>query len=316
MASTLVPAIRARMPDAEITWAAGTSVASVLHMLDGIDRVVAVDDGALLAGNRVRAAFALVRAWAAIGRGYDRAIVAHTDARYALLARWCGASTVTQFAGALAPRRGRWHGDEYLRLLDANIESANAPLARIAMQGIVDGATIDGTGPLVVIAPGGGRNVLRDDALRRWPLASWVTLTQQLVARGHRVVAIGGAADAAEGAACAGVGAHDITGKTTTEALLAVMAQAAVVVTHDAGPMHLAILAGRPVVALFGPTRAVERIPSWANAVVLSRADTLACAPCYDGRNYADCALNLCLRRVEPTDVVSAVTHFTSRERR
>ena len=308
MASTLVCGIRAEYPDAELTWVVGAGAAPIVRLMRGVDRVIEVAEGALLGGRRLHAGVAMLKAWHAIGRGYDLALVAHTDARYELLVKASGAKTVRRFANATGPRPGKWHGAEYLRLVREDFAIDTFARFPALKHELVPRAPIaESAEPFVIVAPGGGRNLMRDDALRRWPLASWAAVVQTLTAQGLRVVCVGGADDAEEGAACAAMGATDLTGRTSLVELFALMQSASTVVTHDAGPLHIALLAQRPVVALFGPTRGDERIPVWANAVVLSSAWGLPCAPCYDGHDYAACALNLCLTRVRPSNVVAAI---------
>ena len=70
------------------------------------------------------------------------------------------------------------------------------------------------------------------------------------------------------------------------------------VITHDGGPLHLALLAGTRLIALFGPTSPHEKVPERDGVVVLWGGADLACRPCYDGNDYADCPLNVCLREV------------------
>lgn len=313
MASTLVPAIRERWPDAELGWVAGRSIAPLVRCLRGVDRVIEVDDGALLGGSRFAAGRAMLAAWRDIGRGWDLALVAHTDARYGLLVRTSGATDVRRFAAERGPRAGQWYGEEYLRLLQDVPEPGWSappgvpPLAALELTALPVAQKISGSGALVMVAPGGGRNLLRDDHLRRWPIESWETLVATLVAHGHRVLAVGSAADSEEGARCAKAGAFDLTGSTSLPELAALLRGADAVVTHDSGTLHLAILLDRPTVALFGPTRPEEFIPRGARVTVLSSAAGLPCAPCYNGREYAPCALNRCLGGVSALDVVAAV---------
>ena len=339
MASTLVPAIRARWPRAELAWVAGKGIAPLVRSMQGVDRVIEVDEAALLGGRRIAAARAMVGAWREIGRGWDLALIAHTDARYALLARASGASDVRRFADERGPRAGRWHGAEYARLLQDTVDVDSAtdvdadpgaaadatprqqakltdpPLAALRTDALPAARIPAGGGALILVAPGGGRNVLRDDALRRWPTASWQEVVGTLVADGHRVVAIGGFGDAAEGAACAEAGATDLTAGTSLLELMALIRASDVVVTHDAGTLHLAILLRTPTVALFGPTRPDERIPNGAAVTVLSRARGLACAPCYNGQRYAICSSNRCLNAVPAHEVAQTVRSLLSQPR-
>jgi len=306
MASTLVPAIRAQRPHAEITWLTGEGTAPLVRLFDGVQRVITINEQALFTRGKLSAVRAIAGAWRHIGRGYDLALIGHTDARYATLAWASGANTTRRFADNRGPRRAYWHGAEYLRLLD--IDAEDAPVYATLRTGNLPVApSVPGNGALVVVAPGGGRNVLRDDPLRRWPISDWTEVVRALVARGYRVAAIGSPGDHAEGAACATAGATDFTGRTSLLELTALVRSANTVVTHDSGTLHLALLLNRPTVALFGPTVAQERIASGAPAIVLTSAAGLPCAPCYDGTGYAECARNLCLSRVTAAKVVQAV---------
>ena len=72
--------------------------------------------------------------------------------------------------------------------------------------------------------------------------------------------------------------AVDIAGETTVGLLPALLAKAALFLTNDSGPMHIAAAVGTPVVALFGPTSAVRTGPYGAGHRVL--AGQVACSPC------------------------------------
>lgn len=162
----------------------------------------------------------------------------------------------------------------------------------------------------ILLAPGGARNVLRDDALRRWPLAHWIEVARALRDAGHEVVLIGGPDDTAEAAAlrAAVPGVRDLVGQETLSATVDRIAAARLLIVHDSGPLHLAILARTPTIALFGPTRPEERVPAWAPVRVRSSVAGLPCAPCYDGFGYAPCARNRCLVEVTPAQVLADAT--------
>ena len=306
MASTLVPAIRAQHPDAEITWLTSEGAAPLVRLFDGVQRVITVNEHALFTSGKPSAIRAIAGAWRHIGRGYDLALIGHTDARYATLAWASGSHETRRFAETRGPRRGYWHGAEYLRLLE-NSTAGTPPYATLRTNDLPVAPTVPGNGALVAVAPGGGRNVLRDDPLRRWPISDWTDVVRTLVARGYRVAAIGSEGDNTEGAACAAAGATDFTGRTSLLELAALVRSAQAVVTHDSGTLHLALLLNRPTVALFGPTVPKERIANGARAIVLSNAAALSCAPCYNGIEYAPCARNLCLSRVTSASVVQAI---------
>jgi heptosyltransferase-2 len=85
------------------------------------------------------------------------------------------------------------------------------------------------------------------------------------------------------------------------------MRGADLVVSHDTGPMHLARLVRAPLVALFGPTNPHELLWTDETVTVLWGGGHLACRPCYDGREFARCADNICLSSVSPAVVHEAV---------
>lgn len=313
MASTVVPAVRNRWPAAHVTWLAGRRIARLVRRFEGVDKVIEIDEDALLGGSPLDRIRSLLRAWQLVGRGYDRAIVAHADWRYAALAWWSGARAVRRAPLGRRMSGSRWHGDSYALLA---AEGAVGPISR--RQGYAkvraDRAgpypNVAGHGPLIVISPGGARNALRDDGLRRWPIEKWESLTARLVSAGLRVAAVGGAADSAETARCAAAGATDLAGATEVDTLFDLIQSAEAVVSHDSGVLHLALLGDRPVVALFGPTPPSWFVPSGARASVVSAAATLACAPCYDGFGYARCSRNACVSDVEVSSIENAVHAF------
>jgi heptosyltransferase-2 len=156
-----------------------------------------------------------------------------------------------------------------------------------------------------MIAPGGAKNVLRDDGLRRWPLANYARVAADLVSHGARVVVSGGTDDAWVRPAFDGIPVTDLVGKTDLIGLGAAIQACDLLITHDSGPMHLGFLARTPTLALFGPTRPSERLPHDAVVRALWGGDQLACRPCYDGRGYAPCHDNVCIQSVS-VDTVAA----------
>ncbi len=314
MASTLVPAILARWPAAKITWVVDEALAPIVRRFDGVTEVVAVPAEALLRGGMLTRARALLTSWWRIGAGvWDEVLVCHSDARYGVVVRATRARVRRHFrsveAGAAAGLlRRRWMGDEYADLLRATrVDAPQPPEMNRPLPTLRGGPRHS---PAILLAPGGARNVLRNDALRRWPIGHWVAVAEALVSSGHDVTLIGGSGDVAEADAIrrAVPGVVDRVGRESVSETLDRIAAARLLLTHDSGPLHLAIMTGTPTIALFGPTRPEERIPAWAPVRVVSAAAGLPCAPCYDGFGYARCAFNRCLADVPPTAVLDAVT--------
>jgi len=115
-----------------------------------------------------------------------------------------------------------------------------------------------------------------------WLQPRWSELCDRLLAAGIHVVFGGSAADLpyisgiTERMAGAGVVA---AGRLTLTESVALMKRASVYVGVDTGPMHMAAMAGIPVVALFGPTHPERVGPYRARGVVL-QANSIECLCC------------------------------------
>lgn len=103
--------------------------------------------------------------------------------------------------------------------------------------------------------------------------------------------------------------AHDravsLCGRTTLRQVAAIIERAAIVVTADSTPMHMAAALGRPLVALFGPTNPARTGPyGRMNDVVRL---PLNCSPCYF-RKLSQCPYSLrCMNDLSVEAVFSAV---------
>jgi ADP-heptose:LPS heptosyltransferase len=97
-------------------------------------------------------------------------------------------------------------------------------------------------------------------------------------------------------------GAVDLAGMTTLSELAALIRRAALNITNDSGPMHLAVALNRPVISIFGPTDPVWIGPYGRQHAVL-HAD-LPCSPCYL-RQLKDCRHeHACMQSVSPLAVI------------
>ena len=74
-------------------------------------------------------------------------------------------------------------------------------------------------------------------------------------------------------------GVINLEGQTTLKDLAELYRRAALLVTTDSGPMHLAAALGTPVVALFGPTDPSRTGPYGAGHIVIQAS--LDCVPCF-----------------------------------
>lgn len=195
------------------------------------------------------------------GRTFDLAVQLHGGGRYSnpFLLRLGARHTVgTRTADAASLERTvpyLYYQHEPLRALEVagfagafpvDLEARLAPAGGGAAHEALDGAAGQ---PLVVIHPGA------TDPRRRWPADKFAELAAACAADGSRVVIIGDSSeqDLAEAiAARAGSAAVDsAAGALDMAELVALLAEAGVVVANDSGPRHLAQALGVPTVGIF-----------------------------------------------------------------
>jgi heptosyltransferase-1 len=135
---------------------------------------------------------------------------------------------------------------------------------------------------------------------KRWPAESFGAVAARLEIPS---LVVGSASDSgiAERVVAGSNGmAKSLAGKTDLRGLMEVMRRAAVVISNDSGPMHIAAGFGVPVVAVFGPTSPGRTGPYGAGHVVIS--SPVPCAPCFR-RNCGDLK---CMRAITPDKVFEA----------
>ncbi len=157
--------------------------------------------------------------------------------------------------------------------------------------------------------------------LRRWSGDGYVTLAKRLLERFPEVyVAFTGAENEAEKAQglvdrVGSTRCFSFAGQTTLRQLLVLYGLADVLVTNDSGPAHFAALTPIHTVTLFGPETPLlfaaltpRNTPLWAG---------LACSPCVSALNnrQSACQDNVCMQRITPEQVFSAVCASYERRR-
>jgi heptosyltransferase-2 len=158
--------------------------------------------------------------------------------------------------------------------------------------------------------------MMRDDALRRWPVESYADLGRELLARGFEVVLVGGPEDGWATVFFEGLGVKDFIGKLSLLETLALLDESDVMVTHDTGPLHLAGITQVGIVSIFGPTDPRGRLPQRMDTVAIWGGEGFACRPCYDGVNYAPCKNNGCMKQVTVAMVTDEVEAVMDQRRR
>ncbi|MCE3223434.1 MAG: putative Lipopolysaccharide heptosyltransferase [Nitrospira sp.] len=309
-----VAALRARFPQAEVTWLVKRQWAPLVEVIEGVDHVCAVGTG--LSGWLGR--ISELRA-----SGFDLAVDLQGLFRSGAMAWLSGSGRRVGFANAregsplfytqrVEVPEGPMHAvDRYLLVAEAlgaerpaqpRFEFVERAQDRQAVDRILTRSGLPASLPWMAI------NASARWETKRWPPQHFAEAADQLSqAHGLPTVFIGGAAERPEAQAVMALmrtKAVDLTGQTPVGLLPCLLRQAAVLITNDSGPMHIAAAVGTSVVALFGPTDPRRTGPYGRGHVVLSHA--VECSPCF----RRDCARAVrleCLLEVKPDRVVQAV---------
>ena len=292
----VLAAIRRHDATAEIDWLVEESYAAVLGMVDGLRRRIIVRAGengerggdVVFAGGLgyVKAAFYLRR------QRYDVALDLQGLIKSAAWARVSGAARVIGFApGHLRePHAARLYTEvvtppdsphviqknlAMAARLGAAVSPFTLPLSAEASPAL--GAALqDAVGPAryAVLNPGAAW------PNKRWPPARFGALAETLLHRfGLASFITWGPAERtlAEEVVGASGGAARIAPPTDITDLAALLRGAALVVSGDTGPLHIAAAMGAPIVGLFGPTRPERNGPWHPDDEVISRAAQCQC---------------------------------------
>lgn len=178
----------------------------------------------------------------------------------------------------------RHHAERILRLAAGEATVNDAALRPRLYPGEAERAAVDGLlrsahaapgTPLVALAPGSIW------ATKRWPFFPELA---RRVSGDHRVIVIGSDADAAlsrEIAAAAGPTIIDATGRLSLLGSAELIRRAALLVTNDSAPQHLASAMGTPTLTVFGPTVPEFGFGPLAPGSAVIGHETLPCRPCH-----------------------------------
>ncbi len=306
----------------QVDWVVGQSIAALLEKMAVADEVIPVPDQRLLTGPIFQRMRALLACWMQIAKKsqrYDAIYIAHTNWQYDLLALPAyifNPHLIFQKHKRFFPALNEYRVSEYLKFLTGKtisaIESANI-LQKLGNHLLSSGQSQKSQfeqhdqKQSVVLVPGGSKNALRDDFLRRWPIERYVDLANLLINAGCEVVLVGANGDQWVKPYFEDVHVVDLIGKTSLLELVDVLNKASLIITHDTGPLHLATLTKTPLITLFGPTPSSAVAPiGRENLQIFTASPDIVCAPCYDGKNYADCNNPICMKSIPVDDVFAA----------
>jgi heptosyltransferase I len=299
----VLSALRDGFPSAEIDWLVDAAYAGVLDLVDGISNRLVVRPGYMRALRVMRS------------RRYDVAIDLQGLLKSATAVRLSGARRVIGFeTGALRERAAAWfYSDAVSVPRGAHIIQKN--LAVLPALGVTPGIVrfpfrVPGSSVadrLRATAPDGYALINPGAAWpnKRWEPARFGAIAARLRARyalPSFVLWGRGESALADSVVAASSGAASRAPETSLGDLLAVSRGAALMISGDTGPAHLAAAMQTPIVGLYGPTWP-ERNGPWDPAdEVVSRAHTCEChhkRECQVGR--------MCINEITVDEVFAAV---------
>jgi heptosyltransferase I len=348
----LLNKLRRRYPAAQLDWLVTPAIAELLRHNPAISNVIEFDREEWSAPWRLAPFVSSARLAAQLKRtGYDLVIDLQGQLRSAIFARLTSAPVRIGFDRPRAQswenserkfpadaRKHAWQGaregswlayTNRIAVPNIDVHAVDRYLSVGAMLGLDDGAA-DFSFPIPQEASG------RIDALidyydiaqkklavmapgtvwetKEWRSDGFAEVARHLLQKGFAVTLVGSdrERDVCERVAALAPGAINLAGETTISELAALIGRAAICVTNDSGPMHIAVALGRPVVSIFGPTDPIWAGPYHRNDAVL-RAD-LPCSPCYL-RQLSKCMHGHdCMRQVSAATVIERVEGIVARQ--
>ena len=312
-------ALRRAFPQARIDWLVSAKHREILDLVPVIDRRLVINDRGGASGG-----VSLVAAIGELRRArYDVAIDLQGLIKSALLARASGAPRVLGFASRYARERaarifyteahdpgrgGIYDPRETRHVVEINLgllTLVGIPAARPEFP--IDDPPSEAA-RIVRERIGGRYAILNPGAAwpnKRWPAERLAVVALHLRARhGLPSVVLWGPGEEALATAvvAAAQGAAIESPPTTIADLTALARGAALMVSGDTGPTHIASALGTPIVGLYGPTRPARNGPLSPLDVAVSRDRICQC------HHLRRCRLDrMCLLDVDVAEVTAAV---------
>ncbi|HVN96842.1 MAG TPA: glycosyltransferase family 9 protein [Syntrophorhabdaceae bacterium] len=333
MSIPAVKAIRDRFPDDHISWLVEGSVGEFLGGQDFVDEVIFFPRGeasqGLKTGNIVRTGKAVLPFLRRLReREYDLIIDFHGIAKSAIFSMIARGRKKIGFGNMYAKEKShffyhhrvngqdkRMHKVERNMLLAHHLGCASG-VPEVALSAsdeataFIDSFLKKTNAPSVLFAVNPFSSAGTD--FKRWPMERYGQLITRLNrALGGKTVILWGPGEEEEARrlkALAGDAAV-LACPTNIPQLFALLKKANAYIGGDTGVMHLAVAAGTPVAAIFGPTDVKVNAPYGARHLVIT--NNVPCSPCKN----RDCKERECLTQISVDQVFESVMNLYNKSR-
>jgi lipopolysaccharide heptosyltransferase II len=318
LAIPAMKSVRERFPDSEITLLVRPWVAGLFTSAPFIDTVWSEEKPSCLTD------------WTRIirdvrGRAFDVALLLPNSFESALMMFLGGVPQRIGYAtdgrrwmltSSITPSEGSRHQMQYyldlVKVLAAQTEEPSIAIEATARERADARRLLREEGisnvPFLVLNPGAAYG-----SAKRWPedrfagvadaLASELDLAVALIGSPSEVPIAQQIRDRMQAAAAV------LTGKTSLETLIGVLAESSLMITNDSGPMHIAAALGVPTVAVFGSTDDKVTGPCGPQTRIVKHA--VECSPCL----LRECPIDhRCMNGVSVEDVCRAARELIKNE--
>jgi heptosyltransferase-2 len=313
-----VPALRlikSSFPDADVTLAAPAWSEGVYRDADFLDRILVLKDSGHSPGSVVAQAGRIRKG------GFDLAILLTNSFGSALVARSAGIAKRFGYSGEArgilltkAFEKPKWKNTRheayyYLNLVEETaaflgLPSLNAepdfsvPVSeerRLNARGLLERSGIDNDQRFAVFGAGS-----TNSRAKRWPPERFSATADRLWQELRlKTVLLGSKAEIEVSASVcenANIEIVDLTGETSLEDAVSIIAEAEIMISNDMGLAHISAAVGTATLTVFGPTNYLTTAP-WGAEIV---RENVECSPCM----LRDCPIDhRCMTRIEPGKV-------------
>lgn len=287
-------------PKDEITWVIGKSASPLIKATKKVQHIIEIEDQKLLTGGFFeKIAEVLLCLKKLAFKKFDLVITAHPDPRYRILSLFCLKKRHRFFTKKEFPLTQKFHGEEYLQLA-----KADATQSLLQYDNLLMFSKVGQENPNQIVLYPGGTLGSEGKALRKWPVSNYAELAKKLISSGYEVILIGSKEDAFVRPYFQDVAIQDLIGQTSLLELVDIMRDSIGIISHDAGPLHLARLAGCKILGLFGPTSQLQFAREDEKESTLFGGDELNCSPCYNGKTFPICSTSACMKQITVESVV------------
>jgi lipopolysaccharide heptosyltransferase II len=189
---------------------------------------------------------------------------------------------------------------------DRNYEFFISEEDRRKARGILNTDGVGDSDKIIAINPGGNWDP------KRWPRENFARAADEIADRFNAKIVITGAKKDIPLAQAIGTLMNRrpaiVCGKTTLRETAAIFEKAALVVSNDSGPLHIAVAMGAATVAIFGPTSPKITGPIGLGRFIVLHEEVGCEIPCYD----LSCAEYRCMEAIRPSDVLEAAQKLLS----